>query len=372
MADRFYPISMPSIGELELANVVDAVKSGWVSSLGRYVTEFEERFAAFCGTEHAVACTNGTVAIHLVLHALGIGPGDEVIMPDLSFIATANTVLLAGATPVFCDIEAETLCLDPALIEALITPATKAIMPVHLYGHPAAMDAINKIAKAHGLYVIEDAAEAHGAEVEGRRVGSLGDCATFSFYANKNLTTGEGGMITTNNAALAARCRHLRDHAMSATKRYWHDEMGFNYRLTNLQAAIGCAQLERSGELLGGRREVFGWYSEHLAGVPGVTLNRTAPWARNSYWLVCAEFDGVDAAGRDAIMAGLKARGVDTRPYFYPMSMMPHFTEAATPVSHAASARGINLPTYIGLTRTDVAYICDQVEAVSAACREEA
>ena len=355
---------MPSIGELELANVVDAVKSGWVSSLGRYVTEFEEKFAAFCGTKHAVACTYGTVAIHLVLHALGIGEGDEVIVPDLSFIATANTVLLAGAKPVFCDIEAETLCIDPAAIEALITPATKAIMPVHLYGHPAAMEAVNKIAKAHGLYVIEDAAEAHGAEVNGRRVGSLGDAATFSFYANKNLTTGEGGMITTNDGELAARCRHLRDHAMSPSRRYWHDQMGFNYRLTNLQAAIGCAQLDRSEELLGGRREIFGWYSEHLSGVNGVSLNRTAPWAKNSYWLVCAEFPDADAARRDAIMAALKTRGVDTRPFFYPMSMMPHLEAADTPVAHAASVRGINLPTYIGLTRDDVAYICDQLSQV--------
>jgi perosamine synthetase len=363
---------MPSIGALELANVTDAVKSGWVSSLGRYVTEFEEKFAAFCGVEHAIACTNGTVAIHLVLHALGIGEGDEVIVPDLSFIATANTVLLAGAKPVFCDIEAETLGIDPAAIEALITPATKAIMPVHLYGHPADMEAVNRIARAHGLYVIEDAAEAHGAEVNGRRVGSLGDCATFSFYANKNLTTGEGGMITTNDAALAARCRHLRDHAMSATRRYWHDEMGFNYRLTNVQAAIGCAQMDRADELLGGRKEIFGWYARHMSAVPGVRLNRTAPWATNTYWLVCAEFEDVDAAGRDAIMADLKSRGVDSRPYFYPMSMMPHFIEAETPVSHAVSARGINLPTYLGLTESDVAYICEQVRAVSAACREEA
>jgi perosamine synthetase len=277
MDHDFYPISIPSIGDKEIEYVTDAVGSGWISSLGPYVTRFENDFAAFCEVEHAIAVSNGTVAIHLALHAMGIGAGDEVIMPDLSFIATANATLMTGAVPVFCDVDAESLCIDPALVEAKITPRTKAIMPVHLYGHPADMRSIMAIAAKYGVRVIEDAAEAHGSRANGHRVGGLGDCATFSFYGNKNLTTGEGGMITTNDAAFASRCRLLRDHAMSLSKRYWHDELGFNYRITNLQAALGCAQLDRSLELLDARQHVFAWYSDCLKCDERIRLNRTAP-----------------------------------------------------------------------------------------------
>jgi perosamine synthetase len=355
-------MSRPSLSDLEERYVMDAVRSGWISSLGTYITRFEQGFAAFCGVEHAVSVSNGTVALHLALHALGVGPGDEVIVPDLSFIATANSVLMAGAVPVHCDIDPATLCLDPRLIEAHITPRTRAIMPVHLYGHPAEMPAINRIAERHGLKVVEDAAEAHGAAVEGRRVGGLGHCATFSFYANKNLTTGEGGMVTTNDAALADRCRYLRDHAMSRQRRYWHDEIGYNYRLTNLQAALGCAQLERSAELLGARQQLFEHYRKEMAGVPGVRLNRTAPWAVNTYWMICIEIDGFNAARRDALAAELKRRGVDTRPYFFPMSDMPYLPKSDTPVAHAVSQRGLNLPTYVGLGEADVADICGRLK----------
>lgn len=352
---------MPSITEIEERYVLDAVQSGWISSLGKYVTRFEEEFAAFCGVPHAVATSNGTAAIHLALVALGIGQGDEVIMPDLSFIATANAVLMTGAKPVFCDIEAETLCLDPQRIEEKITSSTKAIMPVHLYGHPADMPAIMKLAQQRTLYVIEDAAEAHGAEVNGQHVGSFGDCATFSFYGNKNLTTGEGGMITSSDAIFVERCRMLRDHAMSPSKRYWHDELGFNYRLTNLQAALGCAQLERASELLGARRHNFEMYEARLGGHQGLRLNRTMDWAHNSYWMVCLEMEGMNEARRETLMAALKQRGVDTRPYFYPMSKMPYLSDADTPVSHHVSQIGLNLPTYVGLKEADIDYICDQV-----------
>jgi perosamine synthetase len=360
MARDFYPISKPSIGEREVEYVVDAVSSGWISSLGPYVNRFESEFAAFCEVEHAIAVSNGTVAIHLALHALGIGADDEVIMPDLSFIATANATILTGAIPVFCDIEEESLCIDPALIEAKITPRTKAIMPVHLYGHPADMTPIMAIAEKHGLCVIEDAAEAHGSRFNGNRVGGLGTCATFSFYGNKNFTTGEGGMITTNDAELAARCRLLRDHAMSSARRYWHEELGFNYRMTNLQAALGCAQLNRSPELLSARQNLFAWYSDCLKRDERIRLNRTTPWAENSYWIVCAEIQGIGEDGRDNLISSLKQRGVDTRPYFYPMSDMPYLQSADTPVAHAVSARGLNLPTFVDLTKSDVADICDR------------
>lgn len=348
-----YPISMPSLTSLEEEYVIDAVRSGWVSSIGPYITEFEQRFAEFCGTKHAIAVSNGTVAIHLALVALGIGPGDEVIVPDLSFIATANAIVHAGATPVFADIDPENLCLSPSDLEKRMTPKTKAIMPVHLYGHPADMAAIGNFAAAHGLHVIEDAAEGHGASIAGRRVGSFGTCATFSMYANKIMTTGEGGVITTDDPALAERCKYLRDHAMSKEKRYWHTEVGFNYRMTNLQAALGCAQLRRSVELLRARANIHDWYKDSLAG-SGIVLNRKSPWASPSYWMICAEFPGIDIIGREAIMAELRKCGVDTRPYFYPMSDMPFFTQADTPQTHEAYFRGINLPCYVGLAEDDV------------------
>ncbi len=369
MSDRSYPVSQPSVTSLEVEYVTDAVSSGWISSLGPYVTRFEESFAAFCGVEEAVSVANGTVALHLALHAYGIGAGDEVIVPDLSFVATANAVLMTGAKPVFCDVEAETLCIDPSLIEDLITPRTRAVMPVHLYGHPADMPTINRIAHQHGLKVIEDAAEAHGAEINGSRVGGLGDCAAFSFYGNKNLTTGEGGMITTNDRAFAQRCRKLRDHAMSPTRRYWHDELGYNYRITNLQAALGCAQLDRADELLQGRVKLFEMYQGFLAGAPEIRLNRTANRARNSYWMICAEVDGLTEQSRAGLMAELKRRRIDTRPYFYPMSCMPYLEAAATPVSHAVAEIGLNLPTYIGLEESDVRYIAEQLQQCVAELR---
>lgn len=363
----FYPVSMPTLAGRELDYVTDAVQSGWVSSLGSYVTRFEEEFAAFCGVEHALTVTNGTVALHLALHAMGVGEGDEVIMPDLSFIATANATLLTGATPVFCDVDADSLCLDPANLEALITPRTKAIIPVHLYGHPADMAAINAIAARHGIDVLEDAAEAHGAAVGNARVGSLGRAATFSFYANKNMTTGEGGMVTTNDADLAREMRTLRDHAMSPTKRYWHEKLGFNYRMTNLQAALGCAQMEQIEGFLEKRRALYQGYAARLADVPGIRLNREAAGTSNSYWMICAEIEGADAAARDRFCAALKTRGVDTRPYFYPMSDMPYIAGPAdTPVAHNVAARGFNLPTYLGLTEADLDVICGAVRAVMA------
>lgn len=270
---RTFPISQPSITEVELKYVASAVKSGWISSIGEYIGEFERRFAEFCNCRHAIAVSNGTVAISLALRAMHIGRGDEVIVPDLSFIATANSVLESGAKPIFADIETDTLCLDPDDLIRRITPRTKAVIPVHLYGHPANMPRISEIGRQFGLKVIEDAAEAHGASIQGQRVGGFGDVATFSFYGNKIITTGEGGMVTTNDEELAERCRLLRDHAMSTQKRYWHTEPGFNFRLTNMQAAVGCGQLERSAELLSKRSQILNWYFNYLGKIGGITLN---------------------------------------------------------------------------------------------------
>jgi len=352
------PVSAPSITDKEIEYVTDAVRSGWVSSLGRYIDTFETRFAQFCGTAFGIATCNGTTALHLALAAYEIGADDEVIVPDLTFIATANAVRYLGARPVFVDIERDSLCLDPDKLRAAITPRTRAVIPVHLYGHPANMREIVRIATEHDLVVVEDAAEAHGAEIEGRRVGSFGHAGVFSFYGNKIMTAGEGGMITTNDRAFAERARHLRDHAMRKDRRYWHDQVGFNYRITNLQAALAVAQLERGDELLARRRTIFECYRSRLEDVEGVQLNRTAIWAKNAYWMVCVELAGFDVARRTRLTDALRARGIDSRPYFYPVSEMPMYAPARTPVAHAVSSIGINLPSYFDLTDAQIAFIC--------------
>ncbi|MBU6430348.1 MAG: DegT/DnrJ/EryC1/StrS family aminotransferase, partial [Cyanobacteria bacterium REEB65] len=343
--------------------VTDAVKSGWVSSLGTYLDRFELAFAEFCGTRYAIATSNGTTGLHLALTALGIGIGDEVVIPDLTFIATANAVRYCGATVKIVDIEEPSLGMDPAQFEAAIGPRTRAVIPVHLYGHPADMREINRIAAKHGVAVVEDAAEAHGADLEGRRVGSLGRCGVFSFYGNKILTSGEGGMITTDDEALNQRARYLRDHAMSKAKRYWHDEIGFNYRMTNLQAALGCAQLERMPSLMAKRRDIFAAYQEGLADLPGIRLNSTAQGATNAYWMVCLELMEAASHERDRLMEGLRAHRVDSRPYFYPLSDMPTNRQDPdlTPIAHQVAARGLCLPTFTNLERADISYICDVV-----------
>lgn len=362
MKNNFYPVSKPSITDLEIEYVTNAVKSTWISSIGEYIDKFEAKFAEFCQAKYAIAVSNGTVAIQLALTALDIGPGDEVIVPDLSFIATANAVLHVGAKPIFADVDPYNLCLDPNSVEQKITSHTKAIMPVHLYGHPADMRRINEIAKKNNLVVIEDAAEAHGASIEGKKVGSWGDCATFSFYGNKNITTGEGGMITTNNERIYERCKILRDHAMSKNKRYWHEEPGFNFRITNLQAAVGVAQMERSEQLLQKRKEIFQQYHYHLSKIEGISLNKTSDWATNTYWLVCLEVNRFEENSREKFIKDIREQGVDTRPYFYPMSMMPYFEQQDNPVSYNKYKKGINLPTYFELNPSDISDICDIIK----------
>lgn len=357
---RFYPVAEPDIGPTEEAYVLDAVRSGWVSSLGPYIGTFEDAFASYCGSEHGVATSNGTAALHLALAVLGIGPGDEVIVPSLTFVATANAVRYVGALPVFVDIEEETWCMDPRAVARAVSPRTRAIVVVHLYGQPADMEPLLTVARDHNIPVIEDAAEAHGAEYRGQRVGGLGTLGVFSFYGNKLITTGEGGMLVTSDRGLAERARYLRDHAMSKDRRYWHSEVGYNYRMTNVQAAMGLAQLERIDSFLGHKREILNWYRADLGGA--ITLNPGLPWARSSYWLSCALLP--DAAIRDAVMIALRERGVDTRPFFFPLHALPPYVDAprygaastACLVAEDIGARGINLPSS-KLSRDDVSHI---------------
>jgi perosamine synthetase len=354
----FIPVYMPMLNGSEEKYVLDAVRSGWISSLGSYVTRFEEAFARFCGVRHAVSVSNGTVALHLALHALGIGPGDEVIVPSLTFVATANAVHYTGATPVFADVDPMTWCLDPTDVRRCITPRTRAMIPVHLYGHPAPMSELQALADKHGLLLIEDAAEAHGAEIAGRRVGGLGRIATFSFYANKIITTGEGGMLTTDDDALTARCRMLRDHAMPPHRRYWHDEVGFNYRMTNLQAAVGVAQMERIDSFIQRKREIAALYREGLAGIPGITFAAEQPGCTNVFWMVSVLVEPPYVLSRDELIPALRARGIDSRPFFHPLDTLPpYFSAAPRPMALHLSRCGLNLPSSPALTDAQVAYV---------------
>lgn len=351
------PIAAPVIGEEEIANVMEAMRSGWISSLGAFIAQFERDFSAFCGVAHGVAVANGTTALHLALVAAGVGPGDEVLIPSLTFVATANVVRYCGATPVFVDSERETWQLDPTALEERITPRTKAIMPVHLYGHPCDMDAIMAIANRHGLAVVEDAAEAHGAECRGRRVGSLGAIGCFSFYGNKIITTGEGGMCVTDNGALAERLRLFRDHGMDPKRSYWHEVIGFNYRMTNLQAAVGVAQTKKMPGFIEKKRQIARWYADFLAPLAEagrLRLHPEAAWARNVYWMYSVVL-GDACPTLDAVRGSLADRGVDSRPFFHPIHTLPPYAAGQhLPVAEHLASRGLNLPSGTGLEKPDV------------------
>lgn len=339
---------------------MDCLQSTWISSTGKYVDRFEAAFSEFCGTRHAISCSNGTIALHLALLALGVGSGDEVLVPTLTFVATANAVTYCGARPVFVDAEPDTWNIDPTLLEALVTPRTKGIIVVHLFGHPVDMEPVLIVARRHGLFVIEDAAEAHGAQYRGRPVGALGDIATFSFYGNKIITTGEGGMVVTDDAGLAARVRQLKGQGMDPARRYWFPIIGFNYRLTNIAAAIGLGQMEMADWHMQRRREVATWYREALEGVRGITWQTEQPWARHAYWMVSLQVDAGEQQ-RDLIMAQLAERGIETRPIFYPLHTLPPYRldteDAVLPVAELIAQRGFSLPTWAGLTREDVGYV---------------
>ena len=364
------PIAEPLLGEEELNNVIEAVRSGWISSKGKFIPQFEREFAQYCGVKYGVATSNGTTALHLALVALGIGRRNEVIIPTLTFIATANAVKYTGARPVFVDSQPDYWCLNPEKIEKAITAKTKAIIPVHLYGHPCDMDTIMDIAKKHNLYVIEDAAEAHGAEYKGGKVGSFGDIACFSFFGNKLITTGEGGMCLTNDEQLAERMRVLRDHGMNPDKKYWHDVVGFNYRMTNMQAAVGVAQLARLDEFVEKKRAIADWYSEGLKELRErevIELHPRMPWARCVYWMYSILIKDDFGKSRDELMRELGKKGIETRPLFYPIHVMPPYrTGDSFTAAEELSKRGVSLPSSVKLTRQHVKEVVREVKLSSA------
>jgi len=359
-------VAQPKMTGNERKYVLDCLDTNWISSIGKYIGAFEDAFAKFCGAKHAIAANNGTTALHLALVALDLKPGDEVIIPTVTYIATANAVRYCGATPVLVDVHADTMNIDPADIERKISPKTRGIIPVHLYGHPADMVAVNRIADKHRLWVVEDAAEAHGAMVNGKKVGTLGTCATFSFFGNKIITTGEGGMITTDDDELAAKLRLYRGQGMDPKRRYWFLVVGYNYRMTNIQAAIGLAQMEGIETALADRERLAGWYDAALSDLTEkIVLPVPAPWAKQVYWMYNIFLREGDETRRDRVMRDLDDMGIETRPVFYPMHVLPPYKEASSyPVADLWSQRGINLPTHQDLTQGDVERIAGSLREI--------
>lgn len=354
------PVYVPSLAGNEVDYVMDAVSSGWISSLGQYVDRFEQAIKDVTGAKHAIAVSNGSVALHLALHCLDVGPGDEVIVPTFTYIASVNAIALAGAKPIFVDVRMEDWLIDPAAVERAITPRTKAILPVDLYS--AVVDpAVFDLARKQGIAIVEDSAEVFGTTVSGTHVGHLADVATFSFFGNKTVTTGEGGAVISNDDALAARLRKVKGQGQSLDKRYWHDEVGFNYRMTNICAAIGLAQIERLDQILARKQAIAALYRDQLAN-SGMQFQQVPDDVKSSEWLISALVPhGVD---RDEVMRHMAANGVDTRPVFYCAHHMPMYaTDQVLPVAEEISRRGISLPSFPALSD-------DEVRQVAAALQD--
>lgn len=353
------PVYQPYFSGREKEYVNQCLDSTWISSKGEFINKFERGFADFIGAEHATTVSNGTVAIHLALEALGIGPGDEVIVPTLTYIASVNTILQTGATPVFVDSLENTWQIDPEDVKRKISPKTKAVMAVHLYGLPCNMDPLVSICKEHQIFLVEDCAEAFGSKYKGQHAGTFGDIATFSFFGNKTITTGEGGMVVAKNKDILEKAYHLKNQGVSPTREYWHDRVAYNYRMTNICAAIGLAQLENASEILEKKRQIAEWYKQDLEGLPLKTHDEQ-PETIHSFWMCSIAVD--DAGNRSNLRNRLKNEGIETRPLFYPAHTMPHCAvDGHFPIADSIGARGINLPSYPGLKREDVSLVTKSI-----------
>lgn len=375
------PVNVPVVGEREMEYVEECLKTGWISSAGRFIGEFETSWANYCGVQHGVAVSNGTLALQLALRAIGLEPGDEVIMPSFTIISCALGIVYNDAVPVLVDSDPVTWCMDVNHVEAKITDRTKAIMPVHIYGHPVDMDRVRELAKANDLVVLEDAAEAHGAEYLTNRsssdeswirAGAMGDLSTFSFYANKLVTTGEGGMVLTDDSTLADHLRTLRNMSYRDDRRFWHTELGYNFRMTNLQAAVGLGQVERIDEIVERKRWMGNSYTERLTGIPGLKLPVEQPWAKHVYWMYAIELE--ESTGLDASQFAqrLQAQEVQTRPFFVGMHEQPVLRERGLfegedyPVTDRISRQGLYLPSGMALTESQLDQVCEAVREVLA------
>jgi perosamine synthetase len=362
MLKRNIPVYQPSLVGNEKKYVNECLDTTWISSKGKFVSQFENSFSDYLKVSGATSVSNGTVALHLALEALGIGRGDEVIVPTLTYIASVNAIAMVGAVPVFIDSDEGSWNIDYKQIAEKITSKTKAVMVVHLYGLPCEMDAIVDICRANNLYLIEDAAEAFGSKYNDRYVGSFGDISTFSFFGNKTLTTGEGGMVVSNDAGLIERAAYLKSQAVSNIREYWHDEIGYNYRMTNICAAIGLAQLEKADTVILKKRELAIWYKAELSELP-ILFQEDKKDIFNSFWMVSILLENEEV--RDRVRESLKTNGIETRPLFYPAHTMPAFkSEMLFPVAESLSKRGMNLPSYPELSRSDIIFICSEIKKV--------
>jgi perosamine synthetase len=364
------PVCEPLLAGREWEYVRECLETNWISSIGKYVSEFEQKFAEYCGCRHGVSTTSGTTALHLTLAALGIGKGDEVIVPSFTMIAPVFAVVYTGAKPVLVDSEPDTWTMDVTKVEGKITPRTRAIIPVHIYGHPCDMGPILGLAEKYGLWIVEDAAEAHGAEYEGKKAGGIGHVGCFSFYANKIITTGEGGMLVTNDERIADNARRLKDQAYSREKRFLHTDIGFNYRMTNIQAAIGLAQFERIDELVEKRRKNARLYNDLLKDAAGITLPVEKEWAKNVYWMYSILIQSEFGMTVDDLMKKLGGKGIQTRSFFVPMHQQPAFNNLGLfksesyPVAEEVSRKGMYLPSGTGLSADEIIHICSTIERV--------
>ena len=354
------PVYRPSLRGNERQYVNECLDSTWISSKGRFVNDFECAFSEKVGAEHSVSVCNGTVALHLALLALGIGPTDEVIVPTLTYIASVNAITYTGATPVFVDVDPVTWQMDPEDVLRHITPRTRALMVVHLYGQCCNMSALMGTARDNNLFVIEDCAEAFGSRFKGKHVGTFGDLAAFSFFGNKTITTGEGGMVVTNDKTLALRARHFRGQGLADHREYWHDVVGYNYRMTNVAAAIGLAQLECSDEIIARKRAIADRYKIGLAGLP-IEIHSEIPETTHSYWMISILVSSPSL--RDSLRLHLADDGVETRPVFFPVHTMPMYAKAFRrhPVAESIAWRGINLPSWPDLTEADISTVVDSI-----------
>lgn len=356
------PVYQPTLNGNEKRYVNECLDTTWISSQGRFVKEFEDEFSRYIHADYAVSVSNGTVALHLALLALGIGRDDEVIVPTLTYIASVNAIVYTSATPIFVDSLLESWQVDPEDIEKKITSKTKAIMVVHLYGQACDMDKIMQIAKKYNLFVIEDCAEAFGSKYKCQHVGTFGDVATFSFYGNKTITCGEGGMVVTNDHTLYDRLLHLKGQGLAKHRQYWHDIIGFNYRMTNICAAIGLAQLEQADKFISQKRKIAEWYDEYLTGV-SVELHKAMPDTVHSFWMCSILVP--KAEQRDTLRKYMEEHGIDTRPVFYPVHTMPMYSMKYQKhiVAEELGWRGINLPSWPGLNQDQVKFICETIKA---------
>ena len=358
----------PSITELEVAYATDAARTGWGENCYEYITRFEEEFKTHLGVEYALATSSCTGALHMGLAALGIGPGDEVILADTNWIASAAPITYLGAKPIFVDILPDTWCINPELAESAITPRSKAILAVHLYGNLCEMDHLLAIGKRHGIPIIEDAAEAIGSQYHGKRAGSMGKFGTFSFHGTKTITTGEGGMFVTNDPELYEHVLTLSNHgrARGQTKQFWPDMLGFKYKMSNIQAAIGCAQMERIDELIHRKRQIFEYYADSFLKLQGVTMNPEKPGTTNGFWMPSIVVENFATFDSDKLLSDLKTDNIDARVFFRPLSILPMFkAKTENVVSYRIFFRAINLPSYHDITTSDmkriISTLCEHI-----------